>query len=206
MKRTKAGLLLPLLILCAAALPAASEKIFRYGAGVRVSSFGIPNALLDMAFFEHPNLSGTAMSFEVHSYGDKGLRSVFSGVYCLEYSHISGEGYYRRNQYDNRLFGSGEVTQVNFTATILMHVFPSAIIHPYIGGGIGIGRMSIWAEGSYQDELGTTIRESYQNKAFVPVGHIPVGVIGNIHDKFLIRAEAGFKNGFYFGGSVVINF
>jgi hypothetical protein len=40
----------------------------------------------------------------------------------------------------------------------------------------------------------------------VPVGHIPVGIMGNINDKFLLRAEAGFKNGFYFGGSMVINF
>ena len=66
--------------------------------------------------------------------------------------------------------------------------------------------MSIWAEGSYQDELGTTIRDTYQKKIFVPVGHIPVGIMGNINDKFLLRAEAGFKNGFYFGGSVSSTF
>ena len=87
-----------------------------------------------------------------------------------------------------------------------MHVFPSSPIHPYIGAGIGIGHLSIWAEGSYQDELGTTIRDSFQRKMFVPVGHIPIGVMANIRDKFLLRAEAGFKNGFYFGGSVTINF
>ena len=57
-----------------------------------------------------------------------------------------------------------KVTQVNFTATILMHIFPSSPIHPYIGGSIGIGRMSIFAEGTYQDELGTTIRESFLKK------------------------------------------
>ena len=30
--------------------------------------------------------------------------------------------------------------------------------------------------------------------------------MGNIRDKFLIRAEVGFKNGFYFGGGVTVNF
>ena len=30
--------------------------------------------------------------------------------------------------------------------------------------------------------------------------------MGNINDKFLFRVEAGFKNGFYFGGSLVVNF
>jgi hypothetical protein len=195
-----------LIMLLAAFLPAASTKIFRYGTGIRFSSFGLPNALLDLALYEHPQLTGSSFSFEIHSYGEKGPRSIFSGIYCLEYSRISGEGYYRIEREDNRFFGAGEITQVNFTATILMHIFPSSPIHPYIGGGIGIGRMSIWAEGTYQDNLGTTIRDTLDKKIFVPVGHIPVGIIGNINDKFLIRAEAGFKNGFYFGGSVVVNF
>lgn len=202
----KAKLILVFIALLAIGLPAAGTKVFRYGTGVRFSSFGIPNALLDLALFEHPQLRGNSYSFEIHSYGEKGPRSIFSGVYCLEYSRISGEGYFRVENFDTRIFGSGEVTQVNFTATILMHVFPSSPIHPYIGGGIGLGRMSIWAEGVHQDELGTTIRETYQKKAIVPVGHIPVGIMGNINDKFLLRAEAGFKNGFYFGGSIAINF
>jgi len=202
----KSKLILVLIALLAISLPAAGTKVFRYGTGVRLSSFGFPNALLDLALYEHPQLTGSAMSFEFLSYGDKGPRSVFSGVYCLEYSRISGEGYWRVENYDTRIFGSGEVTQLNFTATILMHIFPSSPIHPYIGGGIGLGRMSIWAEGVHQDELGTTIRGTYQKKAVVPVGHIPVGIMGNINDKFLLRAEAGFKNGFYFGGSIVINF
>ena len=202
--KTKLSLLIVALL--AASLPAAPQKIFRYGTGVRISSFGLPNALLDLALYEHPQLSGTAMSFEVHSYGEKGPRSVFSGIYTLEYSRISGEGYWRVENYDTRIFGSGEVSQLNLTATILMHIFPSSPIHPYIGGGIGFGRMSIWAEGIHQDELGTTIRDTYQKKVFVPVGHIPVGIMGNINDQFLLRAEAGFKNGFYFGGSVTINF
>ncbi len=202
----KAKLILILTMLFAVSLPAAAGKIFRYGTGIRISSFGIPNALLDLALYEHPQLSGNAYSFEIHSYGEKGPRSIFSGVYCLEYNHITGNGYFRVEQFDNRLFGSGEVTQVNFTATILMHIFPSSPIHPYIGGGIGLGSMSIFAEGTYQDELGTTIRKSFNKKLIMPVGHIPVGIMGNINDKFLLRIETGFKNGFYFGGSMVVNF
>jgi hypothetical protein len=203
MKIKLLGVCFLLLNLC---INANEVKIFRFGAGIKYSSFGIPNALLDMVFYEHPQLNGTAFTFETHSYGEKGPKSVFSGIYCLEYSHMSGEGFFRVEQYDHRLFGSGEITQINFTATILMHIFPSSPIHPYIGGGIGIGRLSIFAEGSYMDELGTTIRESTDKKLFVPVGHIPIGIIGNIADKIILRAEAGFKNGFYFGGSMVINF
>jgi len=202
----KTKLLAVCLFLVTMNISADEAKIFRYGTGIRINSFGIPNALLDMVFFEHPQLNGTAMSFEIHSYGDKGPRSVFSGIYCLEYSRLSGEGNFRVEQYDNRLYGSGEVTQISFTATILMHVFPSLPLHPYIGAGLGLGWMSIWAEGSRQDELGTTINESYKKKTIIPVGHIPVGVIGNINNKFLLRVEVGFKNGFYLGGGIVINF
>jgi hypothetical protein len=205
MKKRKIFVFVALLALLCVSMPAA-VKLYRYGTGLRFSSFGFPNALLDLALFEHPSLSGSAMSFEFHSYGEKGPQSVFSGIYCLEYSRISGDGYWRVESYDNRVFGGGEVTQINLTATILMHIFPSSPFHPYIGGGIGIGRMSIWAEGSYQDELGTTIRDTYQKKTFVPVGHLPVGVMGNIRDKIMVRAETGFKNGFYFGASVAVNF
>jgi hypothetical protein len=194
------------LLLLNISISASEAKIFHFGAGIRVSSFGIPNALLDLVFYEHPQLQGTAIAFEAHSYGEKGPKSVFSGIYCLEYSRLVGKGFFRVEQFNNRLFGSGEITQINFTATILLHIFPSSPIHPYVGGGIGIGRLSIFAEGSYMDELGTTIRETYLKKTFVPVGHIPIGIMGNIADKFILRAEAGFKNGFYFGGSVVINF
>lgn len=184
----------------------AATAAYRMGAGLRVGAFGVPNALLDLVFYEHPQLAGTAMSFEIHSYGEKGPRSVFSGVYSLEYSRLKGEGYFRVENYDNRVYGQGEAKLVCFTASILMHIFPSSPIHPYIGGGIGVGHMSIWAEGTYQDELGTTIRDTYEKKMFVPVGHIPIGILANFNDKFLLRAEAGFKNGFYFGGGLAVNF
>jgi hypothetical protein len=193
------------IVTLAAALPAAGAGIPGYGVGFRYSYFGVPNALLDLALDEHPKLAGGAYSFEIHSYGKKGPRSTFSGMYCLEYNRISGEGYFRVEKEDKRFSGSGEITQVNFTATLLVHIFPASPIHPYVGAGIGIGRMSVWAEGSYT-EHGITIRDTYAKKVFVPVGHIPVGIVGNINDRCLLRAEAGFKNGFYCGGSLVVNF
>ncbi|HSQ35810.1 MAG TPA: hypothetical protein VLQ89_07465 [Candidatus Binatia bacterium] len=190
-------------LLLGLALGASESQVPRFGIGVRMASFGVPNALLDLFLYEHPQISGTAYAFEAHSFGDKGPRSVFSGVYCLEFSRLAGSGFARIEQYNNRLFGAGEVTQLSFTATILLHVFPSSPIHPYIGGGIGISRISIFAEGSYMDELGTTIRKTVLEKLFLPVGHIPVGFIANFSDKLILRGEAGFKNGFYFGGSLV---
>ncbi|MCX6558021.1 MAG: hypothetical protein NTW95_11445 [Candidatus Aminicenantes bacterium] len=195
-----------LLLLGSMGINANAAKVSQFGAGIRGGTFGIPNALLDLVFFEHPQLKGNSFAFEIHSYGNKGPQSVFSGIYSLEYSRMEGNGYFRNEQFNNRLFGSGEITQISFTATILMHIFSSSPIHPYIGGGIGICRFSIFAEGSYMDELGTTIHKTLDKKMFLPVGHIPIGIMGNIDNKFILRAEAGFKNGFYFGGSMVVNF
>lgn len=194
-----------LLVLLASCLPAAQGRVPRFGAGIRFASFGLPDALLDLAFFEHPRLKGSSYSFEVHSYGKKGPRSALSGVYCLEYSRLQGEGIWRVDESDPRVTGSGEATQVNFTATLLVHILPSSPVHPYLGCGIGVGRISIWAEGSYTNEFGT-LRETYEKKTFLPVLHLPLGISGSINDKVMVRVEAGFKNGFYFGGGLGLYF
>jgi hypothetical protein len=194
-----------LLAVLVSSLPAAPGKTPRFGAGVRFSSFGLPDALLDLALDEHPRLWGNSYSFEIHSFGKNGPRSALSGVYCLEYSRMDGAGVWRVDDSDPLVSGSGEATQVNFTASLLVHVFPSSPVHPYLGGGIGVGRISVWAEGTYTNEFGT-LRETYEKKTFLPVIHFPVGIIANFNDKFLARVEAGFKNGFYFGGGLVLNF
>jgi hypothetical protein len=176
------------------------------GVGLRFNSFGIPNSLMDLLIYEYPEISGTSFAFEIRSFGSKGPKSIFSGLYSIEYSKMGGEGPWRVEQYNRKIEGSGEVTQVNFTATVLMNIFPSFPVHPYIGAGIGLGRISIWSEGTYTDELGTEIKDTFNESYFVPVGHIPVGLMVNILDKVEIRLEGGFKNGFYFGGGAVYYF
>lgn len=168
--------------------------------GLKFAGFGIPNQLLDLFLYEHPQISGTAFGLEIRSYGEKGQQSVFTGLYCFEYSKMTGDGPWRYEQQDRQLKGSGEVVQVSVTATVLLNIFPRLPVHPYIGAGIGIGRLSIWSEGTYQDEYGTTIKDSTDQSYIVPVGHIPIGITANIMDKFELRVEGGFKNGFYIGG------
>ncbi len=176
------------------------------GVGIRFGSFGIPNQLLDMFIYEHPKVQGSAFSFEVRSYGNKGLKSVFSGVYSFEYSKMSGEGTWRIDQTDRPLVGSGEMTQFSVCATILLNMFPSFPVHPYVGAGIGLSKVQIWAEGIYEDEVGTQIKDSFVTNKIIPVGHIPVGIAINIRDQVEIRLETGFKNGFYFSGGVTYIF
>lgn len=178
----------------------------RSGIGVRAGFFGIPNRILDYFVYEHPEVKGESFAFEVRSYGHKGPKSVFSGIYSLEYSKMRGEGPWRDQEGHRTLTGRGDVTQVSLTATILMNIFPSSPVHIYMGGGVGVGKISIWYEGSYVDELGTEITDDYKEDRIIPVAHIPVGIIINLKNRFEIRIEGGFKNGFYAGAGVVLNF
>ncbi|MDY0297214.1 MAG: hypothetical protein RB296_07850 [Acidobacteriota bacterium] len=204
MKKT---LTIALVLLAATALEAAGNlRPPRSGVGLRVSAFGVPGVLLDPFLYEHPQVSGQAFTFEVRSYGNKGLRSVFSGVFALEYSHLEGSGFWREEQQDVRKEGGGEINQLSLTATVLLHIFPSLPVHPYVGAGIGIGRVSIWSEGVHRDELGTEVRDTYKETMVIPVGHLPVGLIARLSPRFEIRLEGGFKNGFYLGAGVVYTF
>jgi hypothetical protein len=182
------------------------EKQPRSGVGIRLSSFGIPNKLLDLLVYEHPRVNGSSYAFEIRSFSIEGQHSIFSGLFAMEYSSMSGQGTWRLEQSDNRLTGSGEIKQIGLSATILMHMFPSLPVHPYFGGGIGICRASIWAEGVYSDSLGTEIKDSYKENLYLPVIHIPIGIKINIYEKVEVRFEGGFKNGFYFGAAAAYCF
>jgi opacity protein-like surface antigen len=187
-------------------MSAGSVKAPRTGVGLKGGAFGIPNQLLDWFVYEHPEFRGEFYSFEIRSYGSKGPKSVFSGLYSFEYSQMRGEGPWRDKQEHRRLDGTGEITQLNVTATIIMSLFPGLPVHPYFGAGIGLGRVSIWYEGTYTDEVGTQINERYETKRFIPVGHVPIGIAFNFKNRFVARIEGGFKNGFYVGAALTINF
>jgi hypothetical protein len=182
------------------------KKPPRTGIGFKGGVFGIPDQLLDLFIFEHPRIEGYTYAFEIRSYGSKGPKSVFSGIYSLEYSRMSGEGPWRDEQNHRRLEGTGEITQLKLTAAIIMSIFPRSPVHPYIGGGLGVGQISIWYKGTYTDELGTQISSSYEEKHIIPVVYVPVGLIFNFNNQVEVRLEGGFKNGFYLGGALVINF
>ena len=202
----KATIVLIILIAGSGFLFSSSKKVPRTGVGLKGGIFGIPNQLLDLFVYEHPEVRGEVYAFEIRSYGARGPKSVFSGLYSLEYSRMKGEGPWRDEQNHRRLEGAGEITQISITATIIMSLFPRLPIHPYFGAGLGIGRVSIWYEGTYTDELGTQITDRYENNRVLPVGHVPIGIAINFKNRVTARIEGGFKNGFYLGTSININF
>lgn len=199
-----------IIVLCVVFVMASSfasmAKTPHTGVGVRAGVFGIPNQILDLFIYEHPEIKGQSYAFEIRSFGSKGPRGVFSGLYSFEYSKMSGQGPWRDEQDHRRLDGEGEISQISLTATIIMNILPRAPVHPYIGAGLGVGRISIWYEGTYTDEVGTEITDRYEKKQVIPVAHVPVGILINLKNRAEIRIEGGFKNGFYVGAAVAINF
>lgn len=185
---------------------AMAKKIPHTGVGLRAGAFGIPNQLLDLFIYEHPEIKGQSYAFEIRSYGSRGPKGVFSGLYSFEYSKMSGQGPWRDEQDHRRLDGEGEITQISLTATIIMSIFPRSPVHPYVGAGLGVGRISIWYEGTYRDEVGTEITDRYEKNQVIPVAHVPIGIMINLNNRTEIRLEGGFKNGFYVGAAVAINF
>jgi len=185
----------------------AVDDIPKWGVGLRLSGFGVPNFLLDKFAFEHPTLSGFDASFEVRSFGVKGPRSSIGALFSLEYSNMSGKGFWRENEDSRQLEVEGGLSQVNLTATVLIGILPSYVVHPYIGFGLGVGRAYIWSEGYYTDEDPLLVeKETYVKSLIVPVVHIPIGIMINIKNKVEVRIEIGFKNGVYLGGGAVYIF
>lgn len=183
-----------------------SDEVPRAAVGLRFSAFGVPNSLVDQFIYEHPSISGSSFAFEYRSFGKKGPLSSVSKVISLEYSHLSGAGPYREEEDNIQMIGEGEVSQVSLTYTILVSIAPHWTVHPYFGIGLGVGKVSLWSEGSYENELGNIIKDTYTKDMIIPVAHIPLGLMININNQMEIRLEGGFKNGFYFGGGAAYNF
>jgi len=185
----------------------AVDDIPRWGVGMKFGGFGVPNFLLDEFAYEHPTLSGFAASFEVRSYGVKGPRSSIGALFSLEYSNMSGKGFWREDENNRQLDVEGGLSQVNLTATVLIGILPSYVVHPYIGFGLGVGRAYVWSEGYYTDEDPLLAeKETYVKSLIVPVVHIPIGIMINIRNKVEVRIEIGFKNGIYLGGGAAYIF
>lgn len=184
----------------------AVDNIPRWAVGMKFGGFGLPNFLLDKFAYEHPTLMGHAVSFEVRSYGVKGHRSSIGALFSLEYNKMDGKGFWREEEGNRQLDVEGELSQVNLTATVLIGIFPSFVVHPYVGFGLGVGRAYIWSEGFYTDEdPDLAVKETYVKDLIVPVVHIPLGIMINISNRVEVRIEVGFKNGFYLSGGAVYN-
>jgi hypothetical protein len=209
MKKKKMILCLLVLSLTAFAtqdVPLTKPNIPRYSVGLRAGAYGIPNTILRHYLFEHPNISGHSIAFEIRNMGSKGPQSTLNFIFAFEYINMSGEGLWREEEEHFQKNGIGAIDQLTLSTTMIINIFPRWVAHPYIGLGVGIGKIAIWAEGSYTDNQGLILKDTFRENRVIPVLHLPLGLIIHAGNTFEIKLEGGFKNGFYVGGGIAYKF
>jgi opacity protein-like surface antigen len=168
-----------------------------WGVSVRGGHYGVPDWILGLLFEEHPSVDGTMIGGELRFYGNGGPSGVFSVGLTLDVGSTDGFGLWQENSDDIPVVGGGAVDIVAGTVTAYWDIKPSSPLHPYVGLGLGIG----YAEGTYDRE-----GEEVKVEEFVPVIHIPVGLIWNLSPRFGIGVEGRVIDGISWGGILQLRF
>ena len=168
-----------------------------WGVSVRGGYYGVPDWILGLLFEEHPSVDGTMIGGELRFYGNGGPSGVFSVGLTLDVGSTDGFGLWQENADDTPVVGGGAVDIVAGTVTAYWDIKPSSPLHPYVGLGLGIG----YAEGTYDRE-----GEEVKVEEFVPVIHIPVGLIWNLSPRFGIGVEGRVIDGISWGGILQLRF
>jgi opacity protein-like surface antigen len=168
-----------------------------WGVSVRGGHYGVPDWILDLLFEEHPSVDGTMIGGELRFYGQGGPSGVFSIGLTLDVGSTDGFGLWQENAGDVPVVGGGAVDIVAGTVTAYWDIKPSSPLHPFVGFGLGIG----YAEGTYDRE-----GEEVRVEEFVPVIHIPVGLIWNLSPRFGIGVEGRVIDGISWGGILQLRF
>lgn len=201
MARKAAALLIVTLLASALFLPvpAGAEEPSppRWGLGFRAGYYGVPDWILDRLFEEHPSVDGSIVGVEFRHYGSGGPRGIFSVGLTLDVGQADGVGVWKENGDSIPVTGGGDVNIAAGTVTLYWDLWPGKSLHPYFGAGAGVG----YADGSYVEE-----GEEINVKEFVPVIHIPVGLVLNLGETFSVGLEGRIIDGISWGGIVQLRF
>jgi len=181
----------------AAAPPGKTADDTRWGVLVRGGYFGLPDAIADELFYQHPSIDGTSYGVELRYHGADGGRGVSSIGIAVDAASASTEGIWQEDENDDPTAVSGDMDMLAFSLTGYWSLFPSWYVHPYVGLGLGIAHV----EGSYQDE-----EELHTVDIWVPVLHVPLGLAVELGKHFQIAVEARFIDGFALGGALQARF
>jgi len=168
-----------------------------WGFGVRGGAYGVPDWLLDLLFEEHPSVDGSMVGAEIRHFGKGGPSGIFSLALTIDVGSTDGFGLWQENAGDVPVVGGGAVDLVAGTVTAYWDIKPSSPLHPFVGIGLGLG----YAEGTYDRE-----DETVTVKEFVPVLHIPVGLMLNLGPNFGVAVEGRVIDGISWGGMLQLRF
>ena len=157
----------------------------------------MPDWLLGLLFEEHPSVDGTMGGVELRYFGSSGPSGAFSVALTVDVGKTEGEGLWQENAGDVPVIGGGKVDLAAATLTGYLDIKPQSRLHPYIGLGLGVG----YAEGTYmRDGEEITVDE------YVPVIHIPVGLILALGEHAALGIEGRIIDGISYGGFLQLRF
>lgn len=168
-----------------------------WGLLVRGGSFGLPDAVANELFRQHPKLAGHSYGAELRYHGDGGGRGVASIGFAIETATVSGDGIWQPEKEDRPAAFGGEVTMTGFTVTGYWSLFPSWYAHPYVGLGLGVA----YLEGEYRDGEAVTTLDT-----LIPTVHIPLGLAFELGPGLQLALEARVLNGVAAGGALQVRF
>jgi opacity protein-like surface antigen len=184
-------------------LPRKEPRQPRWGVGFRYGATGASSLVLDLAFDEHPSVSGSVYGVEVRYYGEQGSKSTSSVAFSVDFLDFEAggaDGKWQEDADSDVYTGGGDMKLTTYTFTAYHDFFAGMPIHPYAGFGIG------YAKGSGNVTL-TSYKEikTYSPKDLLAI-HIPVGVTMNIGRHATVRAEARYLDSLSYGLQLMANF
>lgn len=189
----------PVPVPAAAAVPSAAGKgdDTSWGLLLRGGYFGLPNAIADELFFQHPDVAGLSVGGEIRYHGEDGGRGVESVGLAVDYATLKANGIWQQSESDSPENVVGELTMLAITLTGYWSLFPSWYVHPYIGLGIGVAHV----KGHYQDAM-----ERVDADILVPVLHVPIGLAVELGKRLQLTVEGRFIDGIAIGGALQVRY
>lgn len=168
-----------------------------WGVLFRGGYFGLPDAVADRLFRQHPKLAGHTYGAELRYHGDGGGRGVSSIGFAVESASVDGEGIWQPEKEDRPAAFGGKVEMLCFSVTGYWSMFPTWYVHPYVGFGLGVARL----EGEYRDDEAVTTLDTW-----MPAVHVPVGLAFEFGPTLQFSLEARVLNGIAVGGALQARF
>jgi len=172
---------------------------------VNYGKFGIMDNILNSFLVEYPTVSGDGIGITIKRYGDKGIKSTYYSTYSLRFFEFRGGGIWRESNDDYKIKGKLKLKQISFSYSVILNIFPSFVVTPYLGLGIGAGVAVLNAEGHYRDKWEKK-DELYKYQALIPIVKIPVGISIRPKNDIELDIQGGFENGFYISWGISYNF
>lgn len=159
--------------------------------------FGIPDSVAGQLFERHPSISGWIAGAELRYFGDGGRRSVSSVGLAIDHGSAEADGIWQAEKTDSPKQASGSATITAVTLTAYWTLFPSWVVHPYLGLGIGAAHI----DGEYENEDGPVTAEGW-----LPALHVPLGIAVELGEGVQLSVEGRFIDGFTAGGALQLRF